>query len=121
VFSVLQYPSGFGPFYLYRMKGATLPGSSVTLTPPPSATAREPLTISGRLTLSDGTAPGAQQLTITRQLPDGTTSTLPTVTTARDGTFTLTDTPPVASVPPATFSYTAQWDGTTHTGGARDR
>jgi hypothetical protein len=112
VFSVLQYPSGFGPFYLYRMKGATLPGSSVTLTPPPAATAREPLTISGRLTLSDGTAPGAQQVTITRELPDGTTSALQTVTTAPDGTFTITDTPPVASVPPATLTYNAQWDGT---------
>lgn len=107
VFSVLQ-DSSSGAFYLYRMKGALLPSSSVTLTPPASPTAREPLTITGQLTLSGGSAPGAQQLAITRKLPDGTTSTLGSVTTASDGSFTITDTPPVWS----TVSYTAVWDGT---------
>jgi hypothetical protein len=107
VFSVLHDPSG-GPFYLYGMKGATLPSSSVTLTPPASPTAREPLTITGQLTLSGGAAPGAQQLAISRQLPDGTTSALQPVMTASDGTFTITDTPPESG----TVSYMAVWDGT---------
>jgi YVTN family beta-propeller protein len=96
-----------GKFYLWRVAGATLPTSTITLTPPASATALEPLTITGRLSFSDGTAPGAQQLAVTRTLPDDTKATLAPVTTAADGTFSVTDTPPVGG----SVRYDVAWDG----------
>ncbi|WP_433413128.1 YncE family protein [Microtetraspora malaysiensis] len=110
VFGVLKEPST-NRLYLWRLHGATLPASfptsTLTLTAPPSATAREPLTMTGRLTLSDGSDPGAQPLVVTRRQPDGTSATLAGVTTAANGTFTITDTPPVAG----TISYDVDWDG----------
>jgi hypothetical protein len=112
VFAVLNdWPAG--RFYLWRVAGATLPTSAIALTPPATATALEPLTITGRLTLSDGTAPGVQQLAVTRTLPDDTRATLAPVTTAADGTFSVTDTPPVAG----SIRYDVAWDGNpTHRG-----
>jgi len=96
-----------GRFYLWLVEGASLPGSTLILTAPSGATALEPLTMTGQLTLADGSAPGAQPLEVTRQLPDGSTATLAGVTTAADGTFTITDTPPVGG----TVSYGVLWDG----------
>lgn len=93
--------------YLWRVPGATLASSAISLTADASATALEPLTIDGRLTLSDNSAPGAQQLAVTRTLPDGTSAELPAVTTAADGTFSVTDSPPVAG----SVRYTVAWDG----------
>ena len=106
VFGVLEDWSR-GRFYLWRAEGVTLPGSTLTLTPPSGATALEPFTMTGRLTLADGSDPGAQPLEVTRQLPDGTTATLDGVTTGADGTFTITDTPPVGGA----ISYGVIWDG----------
>ncbi|MFI6803365.1 hypothetical protein [Streptosporangium canum] len=106
VFGVLKEQST-GRFSLWRLESATLPASAVSLTAPPSATALEPLTVTGTLTLSGGTAPGAQPLVVTRKLPDGTSTTLPSVTTAADGTFTITDTPPTGG----TTAYAVLWDG----------
>jgi hypothetical protein len=106
VFAVLNdWPAG--RFFLWRVEGATLPTSAIELTPPATATALEPLTITGRLTLADGTAPGAQQLAVTRTLPDDTRATLPPVTTAADGTFSVTDTPPAGG----DIRYDVAWDG----------
>jgi hypothetical protein len=81
--------------------------SAIELTPPASARALEPLTITGRLTLADGAAPGTQRLAVTRTLPDDTTATLAPVTTAPDGTFSVTGTPPVGG----TIRYDVAWDG----------
>ena len=94
-------------FYLWRIAGATLPRSAISLNPPAAATALDPMTVTGRLTLSDGTAPGAQQLDVTRTLPDGASTTLST-TTAADGAITLTDTPPVSG----DIRYDVAWHGT---------
>ncbi len=106
VFSVLNDWQG-GRFYLWRVAGATLAHSAIALNPPASATALDPLSITGRLTLTDGAAPGAQQLVVTRTLPDGVQATLAPVTTAADGTFTVTDTPPVAG----DIRYHVAWAG----------
>jgi len=93
---------------LWVVKGATLPGSTIALTAPADGgTALEPLTLTGRLTGADGGSPGVQQLTVTRhQEPTGTVS-LPAVTTAADGSFTINDTPPVGG--DATYKLT--WTG----------
>ncbi|GHJ53129.1 hypothetical protein Nm8I071_24360 [Nonomuraea sp. TT08I-71] len=106
VFSVLRGWSN-GQFYLWRLKGALLPPSTLALTPPTEATALAPLTLTGRLALSDGSAPGEQPLVVTRQLPDGTRSTLDGVTTAADGRFTVTDAVPVVG----DVRYDVSWDG----------
>lgn len=96
-----------GTFFLWVARGAALPASTLTLTAPASATALQPLTVSGRLTLAGGTAPGRQRITVTRRLPDGTTTALPAVTTGTGGRFSIRDTPPVGGE----VTYTAEWAG----------
>jgi YVTN family beta-propeller protein len=96
-----------GRFFLWRVPGATLPTSAISLSGPATTTALDPLTLTGRLTFSDGAAPGAQTVTVTRSLPDGSTSTLSPVTTHADGTFSITDRPSDAG----TVEYTATWAG----------
>ncbi|MGK5671751.1 hypothetical protein ACSNOB_02750 [Micromonospora sp. URMC 106] len=96
----------YNRYYLWRVEGALLPASTLSLSAT-AATALDPCTMTGRLAFPDGSTPGAQPIEITRTLPDGTTATLPGVRTAEDGTFTVTDTPPVSG----SVSYTATWDG----------
>ncbi|MET7334769.1 hypothetical protein [Nonomuraea sp. NPDC005650] len=98
---------GTGSLHLWRMQGALLPVSSLTLTASGPATALEPLALTGRLTLPDGVRADAQPVVVTRRLPDGTSTTVGDTTTA-DGTFTITDTPPRGG----DITYTAVWDGT---------
>ncbi|MER5624848.1 hypothetical protein ABT061_27825 [Streptosporangium sp. NPDC002544] len=95
--------------HLWRLAGPTLPTSTVTLTDPSAATALEPLTLTGRLTFADGSDPGTQPLAVTRRLPDETSTTLAGVTTAADGTFTITDIPQVAGE----VNYDVSWEGST--------
>ncbi|MGR6320576.1 hypothetical protein Q2K19_22955 [Micromonospora soli] len=97
----------YNRYYLWRVEGAFLAASTLSLSATTAATALDPFTMAGRLAFPDGSAPGAQPIEITRTLPDGTTATLPGVTTAEDGTFTATDTPPVGG----RVTYTAIWDG----------
>ncbi|MFE9917072.1 hypothetical protein ACFYPG_18175 [Micromonospora sp. NPDC005553] len=82
----------------------TLPTSAISLSAPASATALDPITITGRLTLEDGAEPGAQELFVNRVVQDEPWTTLHT-TTAVDGTFTLTDAPPVSGH----LRYDAYW------------
>jgi sugar lactone lactonase YvrE len=95
-----------GSYFLWVLRGAALPASTIALTAPASATALEPLTVTGRLTVGDGGSPGVQQLTVTRELSGGTTM-LPPVTTAADGSFAITDTPPGGGE----ATYRASWAG----------
>ncbi|MEU4835933.1 WD40 repeat domain-containing protein [Streptosporangium sp. NPDC023615] len=105
VFSLLKTDSD--RLHLWRLQDVNLPASTLALAVKPGATAHQPLTLMGRLAFDDGTAPGAQPLTVTRTLPDGTGTELPGVTTAADGTFTVTDTPPIGG----TLTYTVLWNG----------
>jgi hypothetical protein len=105
VFAVLR--DGSSRLYLARLPDVTLAASSLNLTVPATTTVLEPLTLTGRLTLAGGSAPGAQPLTVTRQRSDGTVATLPAVTTAEDGTFTVTDTPQAVEA----LRYDVTWDG----------
>jgi YVTN family beta-propeller protein len=106
LFGVLAEPNN-GPRHLWRVHGATLPAAALTLSAPSAATALEPLTMTGRLTLPDGSGPGTQPLVVTRRLPDGTSAKIAGATTAPDGTFTITDTPPVGGA----IGYDVLWDG----------
>ncbi|WP_371778351.1 YncE family protein [Streptosporangium subroseum] len=105
IFSLLQTDSDH--LYLWRLHGVNLPASTLTLTAEPGAAAQQPLTLTGRLAFDDGTVPGAQPLAVTRTLPDGTSTELPSVITAADGTFTTTDTPPIGGE----LTYTVLWNG----------
>ncbi|MEU7829173.1 hypothetical protein [Nonomuraea sp. NPDC049129] len=105
VFSLVK--SRTDQLYLWRLHDMTLPRSTLTLTAAPGGTAHEPLTMTGQLAFADGTAPGAQPLAVTRTLPDGTSAELPGVTTAADGTFSITDAPPVGG----RITYTVLWKG----------
>ncbi|MFB9882112.1 hypothetical protein ACFFMN_29665 [Planobispora siamensis] len=105
VFSLLK--SSTDRLYLWRLHDVTLPESTLTLTSEPGGTAHQPLTMTGRLAFADGTAPGTHPLVVTRTLPDGTSAELPGVTTAADGDFAITDTPPVGGL----ITYTARWKG----------
>ncbi|MFD1539350.1 hypothetical protein [Nonomuraea guangzhouensis] len=113
VFSVLLNPST-GRLRLWRLEDATLLPSNVTLTAPERGTALEPLTLTGRLTVPDGATQGRQRLEVTRRLPDGTSATLRRARTAADGTFTITDAPPVSG----TVAYDVSWGGSTDVRGS---
>ncbi|MEV7803272.1 hypothetical protein AB0O28_10040 [Microbispora sp. NPDC088329] len=95
-------------YYLWRLDDVFLPSTSLTLVSPSTGAAYQPLTLTGRLTLPGGAAPGAQPIVVTRNRPDdGTRTTLPAVTTAEDGTFTVTDIPPTGGQ----VTYRALWEG----------
>lgn len=66
--------------------------STLSLSGPATAKQRHPITLTGKLG-GPGASVGGQTLTVTRVDPDGTSVTLPDVTTAADGSFTITDTP----------------------------
>ncbi|WP_336206715.1 hypothetical protein [Nonomuraea sp. LPB2021202275-12-8] len=105
VFTLLR--NSAGRLLLWRLHGVTLPASELTLTAPARAWFGTPVTVEGRLTRANGKSPGAQPLAVTRRLPDGMSEPLDSVTTGKDGRFTLTDTPPgVGEV-----TYTVLWDG----------
>ncbi|MEV4377538.1 hypothetical protein [Streptosporangium sp. NPDC049644] len=105
VFAVLR--SSYDRLHLWRLEGFARPASTLTLTAPSDPFVNRPLTLTGQLELPGGSAPGAQPLTVTRRLPDGTSETLNGVTTAADGTFTVTDTPAIGGE----YAYTVLWDG----------
>ncbi|MEU7004851.1 hypothetical protein [Nonomuraea sp. NPDC046570] len=105
IFGVVRESSG--RIHLLRLPDVTLAASTLTLTAPAMGTILQPLTLEGRLSFAAGSAPGVRSVVVTRQLPDGTRQTLPEVTTAADGTFSVTDTPQVSG----TIRYDALWDG----------
>ncbi|GAA3710186.1 hypothetical protein GCM10022224_089620 [Nonomuraea antimicrobica] len=98
--------------HLWRVPDVGLPASTLTLTAPYTVDAVAPLTLTGQLTLADGSAPGEQRVTVARRLEsldgNGPREPVAEVTTAADGTFTLTDALPTAG----DFRYEAVWDGT---------
>ncbi|SDI88976.1 hypothetical protein [Nonomuraea jiangxiensis] len=93
--------------HLWRLPDVALPMSRLTLTTSPRVPTGTEVLITGQLTRVDGSALGAQPLKVTRRLPGGTRERLDRVTTAADGTFTITDRPPgVGKV-----VYTVAWAG----------
>ncbi|MEU6727247.1 hypothetical protein ABZ917_26400 [Nonomuraea wenchangensis] len=106
VFCVLREYST-NRLYLWRYAGNSPTTSAIALMPPPAGTLWKPLTLTGRLTLADESTPGVQEIEVSRRLPNGTNQPLKDVTTALDGTFTITDTPPVTG----DISYDMVWEG----------
>jgi YVTN family beta-propeller protein len=92
--------------HLWRLETGALPESTLTLTAPSAGTGADVLTLTGRLTMPDGSAPGEQPLVVTRHVNDSAEITRE-VTTAEDGTFTFTDGPRSAGV----IRYDVIWNG----------
>jgi hypothetical protein len=96
---------------LYIITDPAHSSSTLSVTGPATDNKDQPITLTGTL---GGTSPyaGGQTLQVTRidpTNPDGVA--LPDVTTAADGTFTITDTPPKANVDSATVTYKVSYAG----------
>ncbi|GGP02291.1 hypothetical protein LDL08_38680 [Nonomuraea glycinis] len=92
---------------LWRVTGAALPASKLTVTAPAWQYAGSPVTVEGRLTRTDGKTLGIKPLAVTRRLINGAKESITGVTTQKNGTFTFEDTPPdIGEV-----TYLVFWDG----------
>ena len=65
-----------------------------------------PLTLTGQLTIDGAPSVAGRSVTITRQVNDNPSKVVATVTTAADGSYTYTETPPLGTV-----RYTAWFEG----------
>ncbi|MEU8061239.1 hypothetical protein [Microbispora bryophytorum] len=92
--------------HLWRLETGTLPASTLTLTAPSTGAGADILTLTGRLTLPDGSAPGEQPIAVTCHVNDSPGTTFE-VTTAEDGTFTFKDQPRSAGL----IRYDVIWNG----------
>lgn len=91
--------------------------STITLTGPGTVKHKTPVTLTGTLDTLGGPASftGGQTLTVTRTdpaEPDGVA--LPDVTTAADGSFSITDTPPKLHANQGTVTYQVSYAGDAH-------
>lgn len=91
--------------------------STITLTGPGTVKHKTPVTLTGTLGALVGPASftGGQTLTVTRTdpaEPDG--AALPDVTTAADGSFSITDTPPKLHANQGTVTYQVSYAGDAH-------
>lgn len=94
------------PDVLYVLNGATLSPANLSVTAPSSVALDHLLTITGKLLSSRSPIAGGQTISVSRRDATGTVS-LPSLTAASDGSYTLTDHP--ASGPAAT--YVLSWAG----------
>ncbi|MFI6480086.1 hypothetical protein ACIBH1_19280 [Nonomuraea sp. NPDC050663] len=104
--SVLR-TSGSDALHLWRAEGPGRKASTLILRGLSEAPVQQRLDLTGRLALAGESAPGAQPLKVTRQHPDGTTSTIEGVTTAEDGSFTVEDVPQALG----RTTYEVSWEG----------
>lgn len=82
-------------------------GTTLTLTPSQTTVWNGlPLTLDGQLTLDGAPSVAGRSVTITRQVNDNPSKVVATVTTAADGSYTYTETPPLGTV-----RYTAWFEG----------
>jgi hypothetical protein len=116
-------PSGHGPPPIIRHYALTIitdpvqNPSTITLTGPGTVKHGTPVTLTGTLGTLGGPASfaGGQTLTVTRTdpaEPDGVA--LPDVTTAADGSFSITDTPPKLHANQGTVTYQVSYAGDAH-------
>jgi hypothetical protein len=100
-----------GGYSLTVFDNPTLNRSALTLTGPATAAINTSITLTGSLTLGNSVSPGGLTVAISRANPGGTSTTLPSVQTATDGSFTFTDTPTATG----NYTYTASYAGDTST------
>jgi YVTN family beta-propeller protein len=95
-------------FFVRAYQNPTVTASAISLSGPAKIVRGHSVTISGKLALTVGQPPAGSQITITRKLSGSAAVTSWTRTTAANGTFSLTDTPPDLG----TYTYTAAYAGT---------
>jgi len=105
LYAVTTATSGSDP-RLHPLTDYRMNGTSLTLADA-RADSDPPVSLRGRLTFHDQAETGPQRLRVTRQEWDKTVA-LPEVTTAADGTFTITDVPDSS----AYTTYTVTYPGT---------
>ena len=107
LFGVLQAGTQSRPYVLTSVANPAVTVTTLSLTAPATADITKPLSLAGSLIGSAGSPlPAGAPITITRTAGDGMTATFH-ATTAADGTFTLTDTPPALG----TYTYQASYAG----------
>ncbi len=102
-----------GSYSLQVIDNPTFTRSALTLTGPSAADITKPVTLTGKLTLGGITPPAGTAITVTRWVSGGPDQTF-TLTTAADGSYTLTDTPPAVGQ----YTYTASYSGDANTASA---
>jgi hypothetical protein len=105
LYAVTYSPTSTGSKYSLHV--FSNPAAALTLTGPATDIVGNSLTLTGTVTLPTGTPPPAgATLTVTRTEAGSTTPvTLPAVSTAADGTFTLSDAPAA----PGTYTYAVSY------------
>ncbi len=107
LFAVLQ--NSDNSYSLRTIDSPTLIASSLSLAGPATAYLTKKVTLTGRLAVSAGPPlPSGTPVTIARSVAGGTTVKDFTLSTAANGSFTLTDTPPA----PGKYTYSARYGGT---------
>ena len=91
-YAFYEQPGGSGVVATI-VTGLATPAGKIALTVPASVRARHTLHMTGTFALSDQPTPGPTQLIVQRENPDGSTSTLPEITTSNSGAFTVSDLP----------------------------
>ena len=107
LFAVLRTISG-NPTDTYSLRvlgKPTFRQSALTLTGPSTAGITKPVTLKGSLTLGGVAAPAGTAVTVKRTVSGGADQTF-SLTTAADGSYSLTDTPPALGQ----YTYTASYN-----------
>jgi len=109
LFAVLQDSVGGNTYSLQVIDDPTLAGSTLSLAGPSTAILGKSVALTGSLTLTaGGTLPAGTPVTVTRSV-SGAADKVFDLTTAADGSFSLTDTPPALGH----YTYTANYAGST--------
>jgi hypothetical protein len=109
LYAVLQSPGNV--YELQVIDNPTVSRTVLSLTAPSSIYITHSVTLTGNLTLSvGGTLPAGTPITITRSVTGGTDKIF-NVSTAADGSFSLTDKPPTTGQ----YTYAASYAGSTTT------
>jgi hypothetical protein len=107
VMSTYNDIGGTTTYSLQVLTDPTLTQPDLTLTGPSTAEITKPITLTGSLTAAGSALPAGTTITISRSEAGSTTVKDFTVTTAANGNFSLTDTPPETG----DFTYTADYSG----------
>lgn len=107
VFAVLQDSAGTG-YGLQVISEPAFTQSALSLTGPSTASLARSVKLTGKLTFSTGTPAAGTPISAVRSIPGGTSKTF-SLSTAANGSYSLTDTPPG----PGRYTYTASYGGST--------
>ena len=103
VFAVLQDSAGTG-YDLQVVSEPSFIQSALSLTGPSTAFLGRSVKLTGQLMLSKGTPAAGTPITVVRSVPGGTSKTF-SLSTAANGSYALTDTPPGLGEVPYAASY----------------